>query len=251
MNRFIGDFKEINPSWLKIGNGRLENFFLGLGIIFNDLKGLILFEKLLIESYEEPKKDEKSSHYGNYGGVKLQINKLMASTLNEFFIFFEKYKDIFSSSEFKDVLSRLTRAELNIFNAIVGVSCGGSTDIPDIFRTFAQIRSNLAFHYDHSGKLLGRGFDSFFGTKKHSRNSSAYYSIGETVELTRFYFCDGVVEELLYTSAGKKKGEVLEESESFKKYQSQIMEIIRDIMPIIQKLMENYIKICRYRPHSN
>ena len=55
-NKFEGELKFINPRYLvnERQNERIESFFIGLGAVFNDLKGLLFFEKMLTECYKMP-----------------------------------------------------------------------------------------------------------------------------------------------------------------------------------------------------
>ena len=57
--QFKGELKWINPQLLisEKNHDKIESFFLGLGVIFNDLKGLILFERMLIKLSVLTKRD--------------------------------------------------------------------------------------------------------------------------------------------------------------------------------------------------
>ena len=205
--KFGGELNWIDPSFLMDENNpkKVESFFLALGVVFNDLNGLLLFEKLLLSTYDKPENFEATSHAGHYGGLLLQLQKLIVSTISEFFVFLKKNTDVFSEIEFKQVLERLSKSDKSLWDGIVVAAHGKLNSVNDFLNTIIQIRSNIAFHYDHSGKIFRRGYISkFFGKNKDDTNISAFYSIGENMQETRFFFSDGAVEECLNIAAGKK-----------------------------------------------
>ncbi len=250
--KFIGDVKWIDPKFLVTENkyDRIESFFLGLGVIFNDLKGLILFEKLLLENYGKPGDKEVSSHAGNYGGIIIQVQKLIASTISEFFIFLKKNSYVFTNTEFKEILKRIPKSDMLFWYNIVAAAHGRFPTTTDLLKTMIHIRSNIAFHYDHSGKILRKAYISrFFGREDNDRSKKAYYSIGESTELTRFYFSDAAVEESLFLAAGKGFKKSSQEDISFETYRQEIRETIEVMSSTIISLLRAYIQLRRNRPH--
>lgn len=250
--RFIGELEHISPKLLITEKeyNRVESFFLGLGVVFNDLKGIILFEKMLIDYYEKPQDNEITSHAGNYGGVYIQIQKLIASTINEFFAFLRKNSDLLNTNEFKEIFKKLNKEERVLWEGMIAASRNKFSRVTDFMKTIAQIRSNVAFHYDHSGKILRSAYISYFFGKTHDgRNKHAYYSIGDSIENTRFYFSDAAVEESLYIAAGKKLKESHVGNTSLEKYRQQTRETIEVMSAVISSILKKYIKLRRNLPH--
>jgi len=250
MEKFKGELSWIDPDKLitEDSYNKTESFFLVLGVVFNDLKGLILFEKMLTDYYERPKNGEVTSHVGNYSGTMVQIKKLIASTINEFFIFLKKNSDVFSESEFKQIFNRLSRSDKQLWEAMVAASHRKLPNVTNLLDSIVQIRNNIAYHYYQSGKALRNGYISrFFGKTKDDRNKFAYYSIGDSLEATRFYFSDAAVEESLYMAAGKKPKEDIIGDISLKNYQEQVIEIIKVMNAAIASLLKNYIQSRRNR----
>lgn len=250
-NKFIGELKNIDPRKIVDENEKdnIGSFFLGLGVIFNDLKGLIWFNKMLNDNYETPSIDETTSHAGNYAGIAMQIQKLMAGIINEFFIFIEKNKTIFQNETFKEIFNKLSKQDQQTWNSVKAVAIGDNSNATDFVKTTVQIRSNLAFHYDHSGKILKRGYISRFYSKvKDNRNSFAYYSIGESIEATRFYFSDAALEEAIYLAAGKIEKEDPKDNELLKRCNSRILETINIMSATISSIMKKYMQFVRNNP---
>jgi len=249
--RFEGELKWINPNKLITQNryDETEGFFLGLGVVFNDLKGLIFLEKILMEMYEKPKEGKATCHNGDYCGILVQIKKLIAGTINEFFIFLKNSTDIFEGSEFKQILARLPKEDISFWKAMIAASQDNLLSITDFLKSIIKIRNNLAFHYYQSGKALRQGYLSrFFAKWKNETNEFAYYSMGNNIETTRFYFSDAAVEESLYIMAGKKIGESVKDDPSLQIYQEQIMETIKVMSVSIALLLKNYIQSRRNSP---
>ncbi|MCX6766080.1 MAG: hypothetical protein NT136_03940 [Candidatus Moranbacteria bacterium] len=251
---FEGELKWISPNKIiKEGGYNVDNevasFFIGFGVIFNDLKDLILFEQLLINNYRKPKEKKASVHSGSYNGIIVHINKLIASTIHEFFKFLNKNKKILGTREFNEILNKLPAEEKIIWNGLVAASQGNLLKALNFLKTIVRIRSNIAFHYDHSGKILKRGYKSrFFGEYKDDSNKCAYYSIGDKIELTRFFFADAVVEESLFIEAGKEEKKKFIEDMSLIKYQAQLRETVNVVTKIIKLLLKNFLQSRRNRP---
>lgn len=252
-DRFKGELNRIDPRKLitESRHDKTEDFFLVLGTVFNDLKGLILFEKILEDTYEKPQNDEVNSHVGNYGGTIVQIQKLIASTINEFFKFLEVSTDVFSESEFKETINRLSKTDRQLWEGMVAASCGELPAIKSLLSSVVKIRNNIAYHYCQSGKTLRNGYVSrFFGNALDDKNKYAYYSIGDSLEKTRFYFADAAVEESLHLAAGKKPGENSIGDLSLEKYKKLVMDTVLVMNTAIASLLKNYIQMRRNSPNQ-
>lgn len=246
---FRGELKHINPKLLVSGDkeDKIEDFFITLGLVFNDLKGLSLFEKLLVDNFEKPRRNETTSHAGNYGGVLAQIHRLFASVIHEFFEFLNENKEILINNEFNEILNKLPIEDKNLWKGLFAAAAGDLSKLTDFLKALLRIRNNLGFHYYDSGKNLRRGYKSFFNRKKNSKNEFAYYSIGETVEATRFFFSDAAADETVQLVAGKEEKE--EENNSLEQYRSQLTYTINVLNLAIASIFKKYLKLKRNIPH--
>jgi hypothetical protein len=253
-NRFEGQLSSIDPHFLVTEhekNNRVESFFLGLGVIFNDLQGLLLFQEMLEKIYEKPERTDISVHRAHCGGIVIQIQKLIASIIDEFFRFLEENNEVFSTIEFQEVFNRLRKNEKAFCTGMIAAANGELPKVEGFIKTLAQIRNTIAFHYDHSGKTLRGAFISrFFGETENAESELAYYSAGEDIVSTRFYFSDTAVEEAMYLAAGKIHKENVDiKNPSLEDYWKQMRETIDVMSSTVASLVENYIKIRRNRPH--
>lgn len=247
--KFEGELLHINPELLVSKNkeDKLENFFITLGLVFNDLKGLVLFSKLLEDHYEKPGVDEATIHAGNYNGTVVQINRLIASTIHEFFIFLDKNRAISDESEFKEILSKISKQDQDLWRGLFEASQGNLSSANNFLEAILKIRNNVGFHYYQAGKLLRDGYKSLFSRKERERNKVAYYSIGETIETTRFFFSDAAAEEASQIIAGKEVGG--EPNESLDRHSRQLVETVNVLFPIIANIFKKYIKMKQNQPH--
>lgn len=238
--QFKGELKHIEPYRLikKDKNDSVANFFLVLAVVYNDLKGIVLFEKLILDIYEQPLPTDISSHAGEHGGIFTQTRKIFISCLREFFTFLEENKEVLSSTEFKDILNKTNKDIQNRWNNIIDIAFNNeSKNTSDFNKYLIQVRNNVTFHYNQSGKELRKAFCNFFYKReKIEHNKLAYYSIGENMETTRFFYADAVVQEYLRSTTNDNvKG-------FDPKYKTELSAIINDMNLTILRLLKAYLK---------
>ena len=237
---FEGELKHIEPYRLikEDIDDPLARFFLVLAVIYNDLKGLSIFEKLVIDTYRPVELEEVSVQVGELGGLFTQIGKLFISNIKEFFDFLKENENILLSSEFKEVLSKINNKDIeNRWKDIIDVAFDRSPESSDFTKHLILIRNNVAFHYNQSGKELKKSFCNFFYKKeKIGKNDLAYYSIGETIYDTRFFYADGAVQEYLRSA----KGDQLDGFDI--KYKKEISKLIYNMSFTISRLLKAYLK---------
>jgi len=242
MEEFVGELQKINPQ--RIINhqepSHLDNFFLTLALVFNDLKGIVLFERMMIERFRRPDIGECSVQCGEYGGLLVETSKFFGGVINEFFIFLSKNKDVIDSYTFKGILKSINKEERQLWEEIIDIAfnkVGGASDFSKILKI---IRNHIAFHYFGSHEDLKNGFISFFFKKdKIQHNEFAYYSMGNpmTMENTRFYYIDAAEQEYLNSL-----------SKDYELFKKDVSKIIIKMNFAIAALIKEYI---RTRPHKN
>lgn len=199
---FPGNLEGLSPKLLIDENNKndLQSFFLILGLIFNDLKGLIFFQKLVEDNYRKPDANEVSVHAGEYSGLIAQADKLLIATTGEFFKFIEKNKAVWNGTPFQLLLKKTNNQHyINKWNDLIILDNGNT-----ILSKIATVRSNVAFHYDNSMKELRRGFiNSFFSKEKDLiQHKRAFYSLGNDMEHTRIYYSDAATQSYVNSLLG-------------------------------------------------
>ena len=249
--KFEGDVKQIDPKLLINPNqhNKVESFFVRLGVVFNDIQSIVWFEKMLEENYENPNEDDKTDHAGHYGGLKVYVQKTMASTIHEFFDLIAKNIDVIEDVEFKNILLEISKKDQELWNNLVLASTGNFEKVSGLLKSILKTRHNIGFHFDWSGSKIWEGFKSrFFRENKNEKNDAAYYSITNNFLSTRFYFSDASVEEVLYLNAGKKEYDILKGDEAWSKYQNQTKDTIFAMRDTISSLLKIYISKKRNKP---
>lgn len=235
---FTGGVEKILPEKIidKDKVNDLDNFFLVLGLIFNDLKDTIVLLNTFNEVYRNPKTDGTeviSAHIGNWSGLQNNVSRRAISLISEFLVFLEKEKVIINSFTFGVIVKRLPDDIKSDWNDIL-VSVNGKGDKSSLFSKIAELRNNISFHYDHSLTKLRKGFiKKFFDSPKNKFNEKAMYSLDGSMEGTRFYYCDGAAEEYV-----RELMKISPETS----YIQEVIEIIKKTNRVIIFMMDIYLK---------
>ncbi len=252
---FKGELKKIPPSCLfKEGDDsdKIADFFLTLAVVFNDLKGLITFDKLIREKYRQPQTFECSMHAGEYGGRILQIQKNIIGLIHEFLHFLRDNKNILSSGEFQQILKTVPSEFREQWKEIEDIALGNdaSPEASKFKKSLLLIRNNTAYHYKQAGKILREGFiTKFFKKKKDPTTDFACYSINdEDVMETGFYYADAAEQEYIFKQARIILA-VNDESDmsSFDDYLKVLIGVARTMNFTILRLLKKYLREKSYR----
>ncbi len=237
MEEFKGELKSIaaNKIITKEKISDYDNFFLVLGLIFNDLKDLIFLSDLFNKTYKNPVLDGSeppSAHLGQWGGVQNHFNRLMVGTMSEFIIFLQKNDKIINSFKFKLFVKKLPGQTKKDWDEILDIIKGSESK--DFLSKIARIRSNVTFHYDQSLEELRSGFiRKFIDSPKNIYNEKAFYSFGDDIWDTRIYYCDGAAEEY-YKKHMNYDSDI--------NYEKDLRDLIKKTNDTLRLMMEIYIK---------
>ncbi len=236
---FEGELKYIPPTrfFKNKDENSLTNFFLVLGIIHNDFKGILLFQKLLADTYRTPIIDERSVHSGEYNGLHIQLTRLLIGGVHEFFEFLKENEGILSTTEFNEILENVNSTTKSAWKDIVDITFEKPAKESEFTYNIMLIRNNVSFHYNQSGKEIGKAFRNiFFNREKIGFNEKAYYCIEDGILNTRFFFADAAAEEYIRTKSEEKK------LESMSGYSPEMLNIVGKINLAISKLLGVYLK---------
>lgn len=236
---FEGRLKNIVPERLIDINNQddFEDFFLTFGLFYNDLKN-ISFHILQVENAfkDLDKKDfTPRPNFGEYTGIKNHLDRLLAAMVYEFFEFIKENMKTIEDERFKMIYETLNRDLKDKWDLIKKIASHSSTnDDSDFSKILMLIRNNVAFHYFQSAKNLRKGYSKyFFEDEKNGLNERAYYSVGETMEDTRFFFSDAAVTNFIMIEVTKKM--------EYNKYIGKLSSVIKDLNFTIMALLKTYI----------
>lgn len=237
---FSGELRKIPPSRMfeETKKDELANFFLVLATVFNDLKGYLIFQELLVDNYRFPNSGETSVHSGEFMGLHIHLTRLMIGTLHEYFNFLNSQNDVISSSEFRSILKTIDNKTIeDTWEDIMAVATGSTERDSEFIKNIFLIRNKVSFHYDN-GKELKRAFcNLFFHRQKMEFNNFAYYSISDDWYKTRFYFADATTEEYLRMYSDNK-----DKFETMSGYSSQTLELVGKINLVTSRLLKSYLR---------
>jgi len=236
LKKYPGTLSEISPGKIiaREEPGDLDNFFLVLSLIYNDLKGLISFDVLIRGVYETPIDPKPNVHSGEYSGIRLHIERLLIGMTSEFFVFLKNNLKTIRTISFQLLLKSLDQKDKNSWNELIEV-IDESSGKESFFRKMARIRSDIVFHYNFSGDELVKGFkNKFYKQEPNESNKKAFYSIGNTMESTRFFYADAAIEgylvEHLKLSPTEKEN-----------YLNELMNNVSKMNVVICKLIQIYL----------
>jgi hypothetical protein len=244
--KFDGELRNIAPARIideKNGGERIDEFFLTLGIAYNDLKSLHFYLVQMKNFFEEKgiQKQIEEKHptceLGEYSGMKNHMERLITSTMHETFLLINKYNDVFNLEEVKIMLINLSNENRNIWKDLISIAnYKNLTDKGNKFRHILErVRQNGGFHYHGIGKLMKNGFkDHFFIRKNNSEsNSAAFWAKGDSMEQSRYFFSDASIQGFYFN--------LIKSNMSEEDYAEAILTTMREMNVAIMVLMKEYI----------
>jgi hypothetical protein len=242
---FSGTLSDISPNLL-LGEKEndLDDFFLVLSVIFNDLKGLLYFGMSLEEHYRTAPSDELSVHSGEVGGLQAQQYRLLAGLIREFLAFLKENAAIVKSPAFQLILLKINRTNKELWNDLTQIAFDDEVKTKSTFaHSLMLIRSNVGFHYDQSRKELRKSFKEFFNKiPKTLHNTRAYYSLGQTMRETRFYYADATVKEYISMKAREVTNDKSQKTMSFEEHFVRLQQMVGDMNHTIEALLQHYLE---------
>jgi len=177
----------------KSGDSRLHSFLLALSVVFNDLKGLLLFRRALAPL--KPADNEVSPAAGEWRGLEIQLQRYTIALVHELLALIKEFQTEAEGPEITASLQSAAPAVRSRWRNLVNVAIGAKTQGDLAFtKVLVQIRNNVASHY-HQPKALVAGYRRHFFEKSSSPvNKYAFASLGKNMEHTRFYYADAALQ---------------------------------------------------------
>ena len=227
VEKFKGRLRSKKPNSLikKDEKNDLDDFFLTLALIYNDMKGLTSFQVILNEHFEAPS-SKIDPHNGEFGGLNIHIIRLFSGLVEEFLNFLYKNPTI----ESRDFLNLLNK----IWENLIDIAHMKKVQNNPTNYALMMIRGNITYHYRDAGKNLRRGFINRFHNKKRDKslkNDAAYYSLENSLESTRFYYADAAAEEYMVSI-----------SDGWPEYMNDINAMVETMNHALYWLMKIYLK---------
>jgi len=171
------------------------DFVLALALVFNDIKGVLLGDSLLLG--ETPKdRVTPTTELGAFAGSHLQAFRILLGVVHELLYLVKAEKTTRESPCFKGVVRNLPKATRTAWEKLVQASEADVSSDEDV-RFLVIARNTVAYHY--GTKAIGRGFRRAFG----SLSERPFLSRGSSISTTRFYFADRAAQSSLQLTFGE------------------------------------------------
>jgi hypothetical protein len=245
-NDLLGDFRKIAPSKL-VGHepNEIEDFFLILAVIYNDLKGLMYLYRLYNENNPAPVSQVPSAALGERNGMTTQLFKLVAGMINEFLIFLKEHEHLYLNPQFQLILLKVPKGINLQWNDILDAAFERTkkNNKTSLGYKLMLIRNHVAFHYYQSEKVLRQSFKEFFIDKNMPGADHAYYSDGGLMQSTRFYFADAAVQRyLLKTASAEYQKDYGNDMAAYNNLQAETFQLIGTMNMVIANLLRQFIR---------
>jgi hypothetical protein len=176
---------------------------LALALIFDDLKDFLWFFSRLIPGtryYPQGLNPER----GQIGGMSLRMMRSIAATLHELLRLLEAKKHVIRSERTKVMLGVLSTESQRKWDSLNEYARGSNAGKPapgSIGDLLKLVRDKTGSHYDLA--KLQSGFQTHFAPESEEPSRMrAYYSDGDNMERTRYYFADAAAEGVFQAEFG-------------------------------------------------
>ncbi|HEX2875256.1 MAG TPA: hypothetical protein VHP33_28590, partial [Polyangiaceae bacterium] len=167
---------------------RFEMFMLALALFYNDWKGLAWFKSAILKP--QPPPTEITAYGGQVAGLSIQFSRLQIGALHEFMKLLQEEREVVEGREVTNLVALIPKDSRDAWKSLVSIALGKGRQREPLAIALERIRNGLAFHY-YQPKALTKGFQrSFFELNGRLGSEAAYYSSGESLEQTRFYYAD-------------------------------------------------------------
>jgi hypothetical protein len=171
------------PDWPQA----LCDFVLALALVYNDLKDIIVAERML--SSVRPKDFETPTpELGQFVGLRSHLFRNLAGLLHEFTSLVQRSEALVKLPKFEALVKNLPAAAREAWFSVLAAAAEKPSSNP-IAMLLVRARNKVAFHYD--AEEIRRGYEHYFlGQPSHE----PYVSRGSSMAVARFYFVDAAAE---------------------------------------------------------
>jgi hypothetical protein len=210
--------RELNPKTLipeEKSAGEVDDLagvFITLGLIFNDMKSLILVRDEFFSGYSKPD-GHINFHTGEWSGIDNLFLKTLIGTTYEFLDFLRRNRSIIESPGFLSFESQLSGPNFDTWVSLKAAAFDRADSHPFI-RIVMRVRHNVAFHY--SLQDLANGFRKhFYGNPENAGTEAAYYVIRKSDFLeSRIFYSDAALAGY-YTNFGISQADLVDKAVGF------------------------------------
>tara|TARA_B100001750_G_scaffold173375_1_gene141587 strand:- start:1901 stop:2659 length:759 start_codon:yes stop_codon:yes gene_type:complete len=201
----LAPLSRIDPSLLMANRrNRVDQLFLALALVFNDLKGMSWFH---LQLAQRPAEDAEaiSGYNGQRTGMLIQSIRMIAGIIHELLELLRKFEDTLKDSEVRRVLGTVDVVARKQWRELVALANGKEGKSSELAKALMRVR-HVTFHYYNPAALAVGYEDHFLSGRADPASAAAYFSDGETMERTRFYYADAAAHRMLEGMGGLSGG---------------------------------------------
>jgi hypothetical protein len=178
-----------------VGHNDLDGFVLSLALAYNDLKGIYWVHQQL-EACRPADASEISPFVGQWNGMRIQTSRTVLAITHEVLRSIGKASEqkVLELPDFRAAVRLLEDGPAKkAWKRLVAAGLGKPREA-ELREYMRVVRNKSVFHYNQWQEIL-QAYQHFF-VATETRNSSAFVSLGGSMEATRFYFADAVAQTM-------------------------------------------------------
>lgn len=163
---------------------------LALALAYNDMKDLFLVDEYVRSRDPGP---GLTPSFGQHRGLSQHNTRYLVSVLHELFNLINRERKFFDGPEFEPVRQRMDHPER--WRKLVEMASPPDRGTDPLHNALVRIRNNGTFHYNQWKELANAYVAHSDGSTV--KQSNAFYSMGKSMEQTRFYYADAAAEGMV------------------------------------------------------
>jgi hypothetical protein len=216
-----------------VGQDPLASFILALALVFNDLKGLMLWRDAVLPT-KPAGQFEVTPAWGQWVGLEQQSVRLVSAQLHELFELIKEFKSVLITDEFRNLLRKCPSSVRTQWQSIVSIALSEGTARNDFAQLLAEIRNWGAYHYNQPKRLVAGFRRCFLKNPPKPATEYALASVGDTMGMTRFFFADAAMEVAIEEASTKRM--------AHERFRKEMHSTVRAVNHSLSHLVQAYIK---------
>ncbi|MEZ4361274.1 MAG: hypothetical protein R3B48_13905 [Kofleriaceae bacterium] len=222
---------------VRSNNDKLGMFIVSLAAAYNDLKDLAAFSYSMRKA--TPLKDAANAEAGEWRGRRAMLERFSSGVLHELMRLIKVQKALLADKELENCVAAMNKDAQARWRAVVSIALGGQANPK--YEKLSHIRNNASFHY-YSIKNNGAAWERFFrATPQTVFNRHAYYSLGHSMETTRFHFADAARQEVSRFTPGANTSSA--RAEAAKVTDEDIGQIAKDVNQSLYFIIKEFLNL--------
>lgn len=183
----------------------VDPLMIALGLIFNDLQSSYSLFIVYQEKFSDKEVKPYTPIFGQKNGVQLFIERSMSAIIKEFFVVILNNQKIIEGDAFQKLLSKChpnkkeSKRIQSRWNELLKMVNQKQNKMSGAYKYIFEIRHKVTSHYD-AKYLYKYGLPT---TESPIELSDVYWSEGEHIVNTRFYFSDRVAQNCMVRAHDK------------------------------------------------